>query len=197
MNGIKIFSFEKNKKAVTPVVATILLIMLTVVAAGIIAKFVIPLVTNNLGESSECLPYQEYFYFEEEFGYNCYTTIKNESGTTISRMYGVSIGANTIKEHAEEDILGFRLVFARPGESEVIVVHNMIDASREEGNISMLDSTIQKIIIPKGGEVKTYVYNSTNNFERIEIYSTLKSGKSCDRADMINIAGIICEVPIQ
>ncbi len=198
MNSLKIFSLaKKNKKAITPVVATILLIMLTVVAAGIIAKFVIPLVTNNLGDSSECLPYQEYFYFEEEFGYNCYTAIKNDSGATISRMYGISVGANTIKEDAEKEISGFRLVFTKQGESNVLVLNNALDASREDGKIGMLDTSIMKIVIPKGGEVKTYVYNSTNNFERIEIYPILKSGKGCDRADSINVAGIICEVPIQ
>ena len=171
--------------------------MLTVVAAGMIARFIVPMVSNNLEGSSKCLPYKEYFYFEEEFGYNCYTALKDSDGMTVSRLYGISVGANTIKEEDEEKIAGFRLMFVRQGDSNAVEVANDIDSSREDNKISMLNSSMEKIIIPRGGEVRTYVYNTTNIIEEIRLYPMLKEGDSCDPSDSIKVAGIICEVDIQ
>ena len=59
----------KKKKALSDVVATVLIILLTVIAGAIIAQFIVPYVKDSLAESSECLDYNNgYFQFEEKIG---------------------------------------------------------------------------------------------------------------------------------
>ena len=58
---------RKNNKGMSGIVATVLLIMLTIVLGAFLAKFVIPFVKNNLSKSSECLDYRDHFSFQESF----------------------------------------------------------------------------------------------------------------------------------
>lgn len=61
-----------GKKGLSAVVATVSLVLLTFAAVVVISSFIIPLVRDNLNEGTECSAYRDYFFFEEEFGYNCY-----------------------------------------------------------------------------------------------------------------------------
>ena len=44
----------KNKKAISDVIATILIVMITVVAIGVVWIAVLPMVRDNLGSSDVC-----------------------------------------------------------------------------------------------------------------------------------------------
>jgi flagellin-like protein len=65
-----------NRNGLSAIVATIMIILLTVSAAGIIMGFVVPFVRDGLQESTECVAFQEYYKFNEdvglESGTNCY-----------------------------------------------------------------------------------------------------------------------------
>lgn len=168
-----------EKKGLSSVVVTISLVLLSIVAVAVIAGFIIPLVRDNLDEGTECFDYRAYFSFEEEFGFNCY---REEFGT---KLYGVSVRAQTAGSEVEEKVKGFKLVFLKEGESVPVSV---VDDS---GEIRMLN-TSKPVEIPKSGEVRTYVYESTETFDAVEIFPFLESGRVCDRSDSTNVRSV-CE----
>ena len=81
----------KERGGVSTVVATVLIVMLTIAAVALLAQFLIPFIRDTLAKSSECLEYKDYFKFKEEIGdnnYNCYVLNNN-----IKERYGASIEA--------------------------------------------------------------------------------------------------------
>ncbi|MBI5803849.1 type IV pilin N-terminal domain-containing protein [Candidatus Pacearchaeota archaeon] len=187
---MKYSSNKIKKKALSSVVATILLVMLTIIAVAIIAGFIIPFVSDSLNEGTECVDYTNYFIFEDEFGYNCYSQVDGEN------FYAISVGVSSAKSESEEKIKGFKLAFQKTGGSEVADVLEGEPTSGELGGIRMLDSAKPIIEIPKGREVRTYVYRTTETFESVGISPILKSGRLCDQTDKIRVSFEICENPI-
>lgn len=179
-------NFKKNKKALSPVVATILLVLLTFSAVVIVAKFIVPLITKNLNSGSECFSFSDYFYFEKEFGYNCYQT--RDGGW----LTAVSVGAAAAEDEDSSQVIGFQLSFTKDGDSIGVEVREGQAASNGEGGIRMLNGSMTNIEIPKSGEVRTYVYNSNSFYSNVNVYPLLKSGRVCDRTDTIKIQGEVC-----
>ena len=60
-----------NKLGLSTVIATVLILMLTIVAVAVLANFLIPFVKNSLQKSTECLDVQDKYSFEEREGLNC------------------------------------------------------------------------------------------------------------------------------
>ena len=58
-----------NKKGLAPVVATLLIVLLTIVSVTILAAFIIPFVRDNLAESTSCLDYRDHFKFQEKIDF--------------------------------------------------------------------------------------------------------------------------------
>src|SRR3990167_5944643 len=78
---------EMDKKAVSPVIATMLLLVITVVLAGLIMAFVLPFVREQLGEGKECLDVLDGIEFAES-QFNCFiitdpTTGAGETGFSV------------------------------------------------------------------------------------------------------------------
>src|SRR3989344_8294511 len=67
-----------GKRGVSGVIATILLILLSLVAIGILAGFVIPFVKENLDESTSCIKVTNELSIVREK--SCYTSTKTEVG---------------------------------------------------------------------------------------------------------------------
>lgn len=172
-----------NKIALSAVVATIMLVLLTIVAVTIVASFIIPLVRKGLEEGTECFPYRDYFSFEEEFGYNCY------NASSSNRLYAISVRAGPITDEEEAKVKGFKLAFLSTGESITASVEQGFPALSSQGSIRMLDSSLDSLEIPKNGEVRTYVYNAQNaqSFTSVEIFPLLNSGKLCEETDSVRL----------
>ncbi|MFH1802625.1 MAG: archaellin/type IV pilin N-terminal domain-containing protein [archaeon] len=179
-----------NKKGLSPVVATIAILMITVVAAGIIAGIVVPLVRDRLSDSTECIGYEDYFTFYEEFEYNCYKII--DDGVENYSIIALSVGADTVSNEKVESLGGMRLAFLGDGSSIPVDVSDDLDASPEKGKIRMLKTADLKLALPERGGVKTYVYNASGTYDSVEVYPVLKSGKQCDMTDSIRIKGHFC-----
>ncbi len=170
----------RNKRALSPVIATVLLLLLTVSAAIIIAGVVLPFIRGNLDKSTECVDYRSYFTFEEKFEfeddsfrYNCYQG---------DNLYGASIRAEG-NEELSEDIGGFKLVFIQKLGDSVSVE---VKSGELVSDIRMLDAVKTELEVPKSGEVKTYVYDSGGKiYDKIEVYPLLKSGRICQISDEI------------
>jgi len=172
-----------NKKGVSSVVATVSLVLITFAAVAAIAGFVIPFVSDNLSSSSECFPYRNHFTFEEEFGYNCY----EQNGA--ERTYAISVRAGTIDDEKDAALSGFSLSFIEGGSTEVVEV--VEGAPAEE--IEMLNPGFSSIDVPSAGEVRTYVFVSERNFESVEVYPKLKTGRLCEETDRISLRDEVCQ----
>jgi len=187
-----------KKRGISPVIATVFIVMMTVAAASIIYAIVIPFVKNNLVKSSECVPYSDYYKFDTSFGFNCYQ--RKPSGDII---YGVSVKANTAN-NLPENVAGFALRFmTKEGIAKRVNVKEGGNASTEGGKVWLLNESanpkgINPILqIPKRGEIKPYAYNSTESgiFGSVEIYPILKSERICEKTDSVNIVECAENIP--
>jgi len=187
-----VFPFwENGKRGLSPVVATIAIVMITVAAAGFIAGIVVPLVRDRLRESTECIGYEDFFKFYEEFDYNCYHII--DDGIQNYTLIALSVEADTVSDEMVENLGGMRLAFLGGGDSISVDIVNDSDASPEKGKIRMLKANELKLALPEIGGVKTYVYNATGFYDSVEVYPFLKSGRQCSETDKITIKGRICQ----
>lgn len=172
------YNFLENKKGISNIVATLLLVLLTVVAVTIVASFVVPLVKNGLG-GTECFKYRDFYTFEEEFGYACHT----------GNDYAVSIRAKSLDSQELVPPKGFALLYWTGENSKSQRIINGEPISQ----VRMLDSSVANLVTPKNGEVRTYVYNSNGDeIEYVEVYPILEDDKICDKGDRINV-DFLCE----
>jgi len=89
----------KNKKGISAIVATVLIILITVAAVTIIWAAIIPMISNQLESGTICLDAVSAVQLRDE-GYTCYETDDNTDGT-----YNVSLHvARTAKAFDLADI---------------------------------------------------------------------------------------------
>lgn len=163
-----------NKKGLSTVVATILILSIVVVSVAILSRIIVPFVKENLDRSSECFGYEEAFVFDEDSVFNCY-----ESGKII-----VSVSSKRVEE--KEPPLGFNLVFIKEGSSNAVKVvpgslPNELKNFQDNSNIAK---------IPSQSETLSYEYtvSDASNYFKAEIYTILKNGRVCEkRNDYINL----------
>ena len=172
----------KNKRGLSEVIVTVLLILITIAAFILIANVLVPFVKNSLPKSSECLPYKDYFKFEEsldylgdKYYYNCM-----DAGA-----YGISVRGEGYSRGNVTAPLGFAVVFANGPERKSI---EFKEGNVKTWNIRMLNNSTAIIKIPEIGGVQTYVYNeSILGYTDMKINPILPSGRTCDSSDSIKI----------
>lgn len=178
-----------KKRGLSAVIATVLLLILTIAAVAVIAGVIIPFTKGRLGSSTECVSYQDYFSFEEifelseqEYRYNCRT---QDNG---NYLHGISVRAKT-DDSLSENVAGFDLrVISKEGSSEKLSFRESVIIE----NVRIINKT-QEIATPKSGGVITYVYKTgTNSYDKYEIYPVLKNGRICSKSDNIDI--VFCDV---
>ncbi len=96
---------KKSKKAVSPVITTVFLILLSILAVFLIAGVVIPFVRNSLSESKECFDTLDQLEINTESGYTCYYV--GEDGKAIANL--------TIKRGMKEIGLGGFIISVSDG----------------------------------------------------------------------------------
>ena len=171
-----------KKRGVSAVVATVLIILVTIASVGIVARFVVPFVKNNLQEGSECVPYRGYLAIDPSFDLTCY----NVSSTSFK--YGITVKASG-KASLAENMKGIQIVLSSRsnGESNSLKVLEGSASSSDVNGVKMLDSE-SAIEIPKAGETRTYVVNGGNKaYSILEIYPVLENGRVCERSDKVDV----------
>ena len=171
-----------NQRGLGPVVATALLVLITIAAAVIILRFAVPFVKNTLNDGSECFNYRDYFVFEENYGLNCYII----TNSPYEADFYINIGAKTTNPKIESKVAGFKLLLKAGDNLQPVEVLDGAQAANNEGAIRMYDASETVISIPKGGESRSYIYNGpaiNYIYKNVEIYPILKSGKLCEISD--------------
>lgn len=183
---------KRNRRGLSEVIATMLIVLLSVAMIAVIAKFVVPFVKNSLNKSSECLKYRESYKFQEvfysdnaELRYNCYT----------DSLVGFSIKGDASMEN-ESELSGFDLVLFEEGSSKKISVRQGLTKTSE---LRMLNQNQNNIQIPLRGEVRTYVHEKQTGegqYSYMEVYPVLSSGRVCEASDNIKLRDCLSSVTL-
>jgi len=161
-----------QKRGLSPVIAVVLLLMITLIAVSIVISFLMPFIRGLLEESSECFEVRE----DLSFGgtpYNCF------NGTLTGGVTGFSVRVDN------ENIVGFRVSLQSQGTSDAIDIAN----GATNPNVKMLlggGGFGSDLELPRKGGVRTYVLNSIA--DKAEILPLLESGKECELSDKIIIS---------
>ena len=164
-----------NNKGLSTVVATVLILLLTVMAITVLAGFVIPFVKNQLQKSTECLNVQERFSFEVGDGKNCFNSTQ---GLLLS-----------VKAKGDSDpnneIAGFDIILKGLNSGKAVGVRT----GKTFLNMTMADGT-STLMAPNTGEFYSYKYQDGNIYSSAELKTVLMSGKTCElSSDKIDIKG--------
>ena len=175
---LKLFKMMREKRGLSAVVATVLLILLSVSAVVVIARFIIPFVNRGL-EGTSCFEYRDYFKFDESFGFDCY---KENSGVYTYIL--------TIKPRADntgaENVRGFGLKFMMEGGGTTA---NFIEGASPGSGIEMFNGGNIRIPVSGGtSSVLSYNYTAGSKYTKVEIYPILKEDKICDTSDSTKLS---------
>ncbi len=159
------------KKGVSPVIATVLLLVLTIVAVSILAAFVVPFVNNSLKNSKECFNELANIRFDDKTGYNCHATNALEEKRT-----GFSVRIDGT------EIVGFQVTLFSQG----IANSYRIEKDAKSSLIRMLDKNFEtELEVPDRGGLRTYV--ADGEYVLIDANPLLRNGALCDTGETIEI----------
>jgi flagellin-like protein len=74
---------RENKRGISPVIATILLILITVAAVSILWAFVIPMIRENTETATVCFDAQQQMQIETANGKTCFKESVNSTGSPV------------------------------------------------------------------------------------------------------------------
>jgi len=130
-----------NKKAISPIIATILLILLSVAAVLLIANIIVPFVRNTLDENKMCFDASDQIKIDTESDYTCY--LENAEGDFVVNV--------TIQRGTKEiEIDGFLI-----GVSGEAIGKSYEVKAGESTDVEMLDGSTNLELPGKGGS-RTY-----------------------------------------
>lgn len=154
-----------NKRGLSEIISSVLLILVVIVAIGLIVGFVVPMIKDNLSSSKSCFDLNEYFKISEA---SCYNTADSEliveRGMQDIEVSGfvVSIGDST-------------------GESKVYSV-----SSGKNIGVKFYNKTesaySDTIVLPRAGESKKYQFDTAGGKVSIAPLQQ-KSGKVCSPSE--------------
>lgn len=160
-----------NRLGVSPVVATVLLLVLTIVIGSIVFSVVLPFVDDKLGESKACLDVFEGVEFAES-SFNCY----NLTAPTVETGFSVKIN--------KEKVEGVRIALIDSNENSDVVE---IRQSSSNPGLRMVGSAVgaynTPLTFPTAGGQRTYLASGT--YKKAEIAPITDSGEICAVGDVI------------
>ncbi len=171
-----------NRRGVSPVIATVLLIVLTIGLVAVIFSFVIPFVNDQLGNSKACLAVLGGIEFADS-KYNCVGNHNSVSYNNKATSFSIKITKPGINK-ARVSLID------SDGNSEVFDITEGI--SSPIGSQSVLHNIgsfeiDENLKFPNGiGAQRTYMI--AREYERAEISAITESGNSCDIAEVIKFA---------
>lgn len=163
----------KNRKALSPIIATVLLILLSIAGISIIAGVLIPFVKEKMQEAKECsqiIEVEDALKIDTENGFACYY---DDGGVKKAK---ITIHRGNI------ELYGIRVALIGEGDSKVV---DIIDGEENLG-IEMLDGG-EAVLPGKGGE-KTYIIDTSMTTLKNAIIAPMMSSKNlCKETDNIEL----------
>ncbi len=170
-----------NKKAISPVITTILLILISIAAVAFVYSIVIPFIKDQLRKGGDCFKAQDQIFIDTASKYTCWTTDDDGTGDIL-----VSIN---VKRNSEPlGITQFVATVSGEGKSERF---DIIDGFGEDVRIFMYDGhksgttdiTDELIAVPMLGEKKTYILKTTMKEVTSVNLAPIMGGTTCDAMD--------------
>ena len=164
-----------KKRGISPVIATVMIMMITIAAAALLMGFVLPFITDQTEGASECFD----VFQGVEFGstsHNCYldSTMDCDEGVDCNNRTGFSVRVKN------EGVVGFKISLTGGGSSDVYD----IDGNTQDSNLRMLEEDFdEELDFPEVGGMRTYVIKE--DYESIRVAPILEGGKSCDVMDTV------------
>jgi len=129
-----------KKRGVSAVVATVLLVLITFMAIGIVVGVIIPMVREGLEKGKSCFELREYFKIVES-EYSCY----NSTNTKLMVERGME----------DFEVKGFAVSISYDGESKRYDIFN----GANYADVAIKDSNFgEELELPKPGEARTYIF---------------------------------------
>lgn len=179
--------FRKNKKAVSTLVATVLLILITVAAVGIIWGAIMPMLNSAMEMGQACLNAR--LTIDTVSGYTCYKTSSRETQVMINR------GAE------EFNLAGIRVMISGGGRSKTLEI-----ATDQNKNVTRMISDVNYTVtaitlfaasdLPSVNEDRTYIVNNSDisvgltTVEEVKVAPIAKVGnteKVCDISSRVTL----------
>lgn len=156
--------YSMSKRSQSQIISTVLLILLSIVVAGLIAAFVIPFVKDRLpGENENCL--DVIGKVEISSGYTCYNST-NVSANVQIHIYEV-----------RDSIKGFTIELGGASSKAIKVLEDDYLGVRMYGG--------GEFELPNSTEERTYIIDTTNKPDYIAVYPVLKNNKLCEASDTV------------
>lgn len=152
----------KNKRGVSEVIATVLLILVTIVAAVFIGMIAIPMIKDSLSKS-DCVKTVGKLNIIDNIAYSCYNDSKTSLMIEKKTMGDLKLEGIAVSLSGNEKSFLFKI---KNGE--------------QLENTTMSDGSLI-LNIPDDGEARTYNFTTAPGFEMIkaEIAPILEGGKIC------------------
>ncbi len=160
------------KRGIASLIATVLMILITIAAVGVIAQVVVPLVKDNLQTAGTCSNAK--LSVDTEYGYSVYDLNNNVLSVSLTR------GAE------EMNLAGFQLkLTSTNGQSKIAEV-------REGGSYGFISSAE----MPERNSVKVYLVNASalniSNINKVGVAPIIQVGKT---STVCGIESGLVEIP--
>lgn len=131
-----------KKRGISAIIATVLVILITVTAAVVLAAIIIPMLKGKMNEAKTCNDLKDVLSLGD---YTCY----NETATYVMIK-------RTANNETPIDKLSFSLIAGGDGKD-----YEITEGSAPSSEIRMYDSSTP-MKLPKAGGAKTYVFDLPN-----------------------------------
>lgn len=163
--NLKDLNFKMKEKGISTLVATILLVLITIVAIGLIWGAILPLIQKGLGQSKAC-GLTTTLKIDKEQGYTCYNGSEKSVIVMIEKPHD-----------AEFNLVGINVQVSGGGRKKV---YTLRETSMK--NVWFLNESGQwdnNIKLPKSpGEALTYKINASFEVTEVGVAPIVLYGKS-------------------
>jgi len=165
----------KTKKSQSEVVTSVLLILISIVAAVAVIIFVIPFVKKQLSET-DCFSVMNSVEIKNNPAYTCYYLQGNQNNASNLRVQ--------IHFNENESLKGFSLEIGLGSETK------NVEITKETPSTIATMFNGGPIILPGKNEDKTYIIKTINQKpDFIKVHPIILNGKICDSYSSLNKIG--------
>lgn len=165
-----------EKRALSIIIASVLLILITISSVTLLMMYVIPFTQRSLDET-ECFDYRDYFAFDDALGYNCHDDVADK--------YFFSVRARANPKGAEK-VEGFSVRLIKQDGSSASTLSLKKDGTVTGGALTLVGGGPLNIPVSGGTySALSYEHASLEAYDWIEIYPMIEGGKICQKSDSL------------